>query len=198
MDAAPLHTTVHLLEQIRAGDPHARERLFARCLPLLRSWAHGRLPHYARDLSDTNDIVQVTLVRSLNHLDEFDPERQGSFLAYLRTILLNAVRDEMRRNHRRGRAQSLDDERMAHNLASPVEEAVGSEDMARYETALAELSRNHREAIVLRVEFGLSFPEIAAETGSSADAARMVYNRARARLVELLDNGPHRQAPATE
>src|SRR5438045_9463154 len=67
--------TASLLERIRSGEGRAREQLFARYLPILRRWAHGRLPGYARDLSDTDDLVQVTLLRALNNLDEFQAER---------------------------------------------------------------------------------------------------------------------------
>lgn len=189
MDSPSTHTTAQLVADIHAGDPRAREKLFARCLPLLQTWAHGRLPHYTRDLSDTNDLVQNTLVRALNRLDEFEPTHQGSFLAYLRTILINTIRDEVRRHGRRGPEQTLDDSQPGEAIPSPVEAAVGSEQLARYEAVLAELPANCREAIILRVEFGLSFPEIAAETGASPDAVRMTYNRAHAKLAELLEDG---------
>lgn len=189
MDAAATHTTAHLIGQIRAGDARAREQLFARCLPLLRHWAHGRLPFYARDLNDTNDLVQVTLTRALSRLEGFEPERQGSFLAYLRTILLNALRDEVRRIGRRACPETLNDAHPDPAARSPVEVAVGQEALARYEAALSSLSRHEQDVIVLRIEFGLSFSEIAAETESTPDAVRMAFNRARARLDLLLDSG---------
>ncbi|MEO6461823.1 MAG: hypothetical protein ABIP29_01995, partial [Candidatus Eisenbacteria bacterium] len=63
-----LEATSLLLERCRAGDTAARDRLFQRFLPLLRRWAHGRLPASARPLADTDDLVQVSLVRALNHV----------------------------------------------------------------------------------------------------------------------------------
>jgi len=93
--------TVALIRRIRDGDSVARDTLLKRYLPALRRWAHGRLPASARDLSDTDDLVQVTLMRALNNIDEFDARHTGSFLAYLRQILLNQVRDELRRQQRR-------------------------------------------------------------------------------------------------
>ena len=44
----PLERTLDLLERVRGGDPRARERLFARFLPVLTAWAHERLPRTAR------------------------------------------------------------------------------------------------------------------------------------------------------
>lgn len=187
MDAAASHTTAYLVDRLKHGDLQAREQLFARCLPLLRQWAHGRLPAYARDLTDTNDLVQVTLIRALNRIDDFRVEQRGSFLAYLRSILLNALRDEIRRTHRRGQRATLHDASLPGPGLSQVEQLVGEEELAHYEAALGGLPRPQQEVLILRIEFGLSFPEIGEETGRSADAARMLFNRAHARLSQRLD-----------
>ncbi|MEM7351159.1 MAG: sigma-70 family RNA polymerase sigma factor, partial [Acidobacteriota bacterium] len=93
--------TVVLLDQVRAGSDTARERLMERFLPILRRWARGRLPSYARSAAETDDLVQVTLLRALGNVARFDPRGEGAFLAYLRQIMLNAVRDEIRRSGRR-------------------------------------------------------------------------------------------------
>jgi hypothetical protein len=57
-------STFHLINLARAGDREALERLFARHLKPLQSWARGRLPGWARDLADTDDLVQDTLVQT--------------------------------------------------------------------------------------------------------------------------------------
>ncbi len=189
MQAGSTHTTAFLINRLKDGDLDARERLFGRCMPLLRQWAHGRLPIYARDLTDTNDLVQVTLLRALNRIDDFQVEQQGSFLAYLRSILLNAVRDEIRRTSRRGQRATLHETSLPEQAASQIERLVGEEELARYEAAVETLPRPQQEVLVLRIEFGLSFPEIGEETGRSADAARMLFNRAHARLSQHLDQG---------
>ncbi|MGQ0736833.1 MAG: hypothetical protein ACT4QD_24670 [Acidobacteriota bacterium] len=51
-------TTLTLLERARAGDRAAIDALFARCLPPLLRWSRGRLPKWARDLADTQDVVR--------------------------------------------------------------------------------------------------------------------------------------------
>lgn len=184
--ARELESTATLVSQLQAGDGRARERLFNRCLPLLRRWARGRLPHYGRDLAETDDLVQVTMMRALNNLDSFEPRRQGAFLAYLRHILMNAVREEIRRTgrHPRGEEKSGSDDMVA---TSALEHAIGSETVDAYEQALETLTPAQREAVILRLEFDLSFPEIAAETGaSSADAARMLVSRALVALARAM------------
>ena len=56
---------------------------------------------------DTDDLVQVAVLRALNKVGRFEPHREGAFLAYLRRILLNAVRDEIRRVARRPGMEDL-------------------------------------------------------------------------------------------
>ncbi|MBI5711713.1 MAG: sigma-70 family RNA polymerase sigma factor [Candidatus Eisenbacteria bacterium] len=182
----PLESTFVLLERIRQGDPAARERLLARYLPILRSWAHGRLPAYARGMADTDDLVQITLVRALNRLEAFEQRHDGAFLAYLRQSVLNTLRQEIRRSVRHPSGAETDDARPDLS-ASVVEQVVGRETLALYEAALMELTEDQREAAILRLEFDLSYPEIAEAMGkSSANAARMLVVRALVRLSERL------------
>ncbi|HVN75773.1 MAG TPA: sigma-70 family RNA polymerase sigma factor [Thermoanaerobaculaceae bacterium] len=176
-----------LLELVRAGDTAATDRLVRRCLPALRRWAHGRLPVRARGMVDTDDLVQVSVLRALNQVGRFEPRREGAFLAYLRRILLNAVRDEIRRVARRPGGEEASED-LPDCAAPAVEQVIGRETMEAYEEALAQLSDAQQEAVILRVEFGYTFPEIADATGSpSANAARMTVARALVRLAEAMD-----------
>ena len=128
--------------------------------------------------------MQVTLLSALNHLGSFEPRHEGAFLAYLRRILLNKLRDEIRRF--RGNHEPVSD-RLPATL-SLVEEAMGREVVERYEAALQELAERQREAVILRLEFGYSHEEVAAAVGCpTANAARMLVSRSLVRLAELLD-----------
>src|SRR6266496_949621 len=133
-----LESTASLLLQARCGDDAARERLFARFLPVLTQWAHRRLPVRGRGLSDTDDLVQITLIRALNRMDAFDPRREGAFLSYLRTILLNAVREQMRRSLRRPQTAELDSD-AGPSVACELERLLGREQIDLYERGLANL-----------------------------------------------------------
>src|SRR6185436_3338502 len=66
-----LETTLEWLARARSGEAAALDVLFQRCLPALRRWARGRLPRYARDMVDTQDLVQDTALRTLHRLDTF-------------------------------------------------------------------------------------------------------------------------------
>jgi len=179
-----LDSTFALLERARGGDEEALERLFARHLEPIRRWARGRLPRWARDLADTDDLVQDTLLQTFKRIEGFEPRRVGALQAYLRQAVLNRIRDELRRKGRQPDAAGLDglEEDPAR---SPLEEAIGQEVVERYERALERLRAEEREAIILRVEMGYSYEEMAeALEKPTADAARKTAQRALVRLAE--------------
>jgi RNA polymerase sigma-70 factor, ECF subfamily len=175
-----------LLQRVRTGDQEALNRLLNRYIPALNRWARGRLPGWARDVSDTQDLVQDTVIVAMKHLKTFVPQREGALQAYLRQALMNRIRDELRRANRRPRRSELE-EGVVDSAASPLEEAVGSEALDAYEAALAELREEDREAIIARVELDQSYIEVAAVLGKpSADAARVAVYRALLRLAEKM------------
>lgn len=175
-----------LLTLAKAGDAEARERLVRLYMEPLRRFAHGRLPLHARDLMDTDDLVQTAVVRALNHLEDFEPRRSGAFLAYLRQIVMNRVRDGIRRA-----AKNRSREALTENLADPgrgpLADAIGRETLDRYEAALAHLTSAQCEAVVLRIELGMSYPEIAERMQCpSPNAARMLVSRGLVVLAERM------------
>jgi len=184
--APDLESTAALLEGIRGGDARATARLMKRYLPILRRWAHGRLPSRARSLADTDDLVQVALIRGLGQVENFEQRRTGAFLAYMRQILRNQIRDHIRRPASRTEFVELEDD-VPDAGDSPLEEAIGRQSLERYEAALATLTKKQREGIVMRLELGFSYREIAEALGSpSEEAARIAVRRALERLKERL------------
>ncbi len=182
----PVQSTTTLLNRIREGREDARDELYRRCLPMLLHFARGRLPAHRRDLSDTEDLVQVTLMRTLNKLDDFDSRGKGAFFAYLRTIMLNAVRDEIRK-HSRKPFSVTDIDIPAAADDSVVATAIGVETLDAYENSLEDLTDKIKEAVVLRVEFDLSYEEIALELDlPSSDTARMRVNRGLAQMATTM------------
>lgn len=176
-------TTLHLLGRAQAGDADALDLLMSRYLPRLQRWAHRRLPAWARDLCDTQDLVQESLVRAFHHIGTFESRGAGALHAYLRQVVMNRIRDEIRRTKRRPMVTDLDPE-WPDRAASPVELAVGREVMERYERALERLKPGDRDVIIGRVELGLSNQELSELLGKpSANAARVAVDRALLRLA---------------
>jgi RNA polymerase sigma-70 factor, ECF subfamily len=185
--AADLDSTLELLARARAGDTSALDALFARCLPPLRRWARGRLPAGARGALDTQDLVQDTVLNALQRLDHFESRHEGALQAYLRQAVLNRIRDEARRVARRPAPAELDAD-VASEEASPLDIAIGREGVERYEAALQRLRPADREAIIGRLELQYDYQELAVNLGKpNANAARVAFTRALARLLEQMD-----------
>jgi RNA polymerase sigma factor (sigma-70 family) len=143
-------------------------------------------------MSDTDDLVQDTLIRSVANLSHFDARGEGALQAYLRGAVMNRIRDEIRRRQRIPAADPLDplDSTIPSQGRSPLESAIGSETLEKYDRALERLDAETREAVIARIEMGCSYAEVAELMGkSSADAARMTVSRALVRLAEEMRRG---------
>jgi RNA polymerase sigma-70 factor (ECF subfamily) len=185
-DALP---SLVLLTRMQQGDAAARDELVRRYWPRLQRWARGRLPDGARDLHDTADLVQETMLAALRRLDAFEAEHAGSLQAYLRTAILNRIRTLATRAGARGERIAIDSG-ILDRTPSPLEQAIGREALARYERALHRLHPDDRHAIQLKVELDLPYPEIARELGKpTLTATRMAVSRALARLAEEMRDG---------
>jgi RNA polymerase sigma-70 factor (ECF subfamily) len=181
--------TVELLARARGGDREALDLLFSRQIPLLRRWASGRLPRWARDIADTSDLIQETVFETFKRIESFEPRGEGALQAYLRQALVNRLRNQLRRVFARPQRAELESN-VADEAASPLETAIGRQTLDRYEAALAKLKADERDAIVSRIEFGMTYAEVAAALDKpSADAARMAVIRALDRLTEEMAGG---------
>ncbi|MEM9302294.1 MAG: RNA polymerase sigma factor [Pseudomonadota bacterium] len=182
-----VESTQTLIEKSQTGDETARDALFRRCSERLTRWARGRLPAPARDIADTQDLVQVTLLRAFNQLGRFESRGQGSFMAYLRQILMNRVKEELRRAGRQpDGTERFDIPSGEAGISTQLQEW---QTLERYEKALDTLAGRPREAVILRLEFDLPYAEIADEIDApSPDAARMTVARALKELALAMDD----------
>jgi RNA polymerase sigma factor (sigma-70 family) len=184
---ADLESTLSLVERARAGDALAMSALLHRHLKPLRRWARGRLPQWARNAADTDDLVQDTLLHTFKRLDDVEIRGPGALQAYLRQAIVNRVRDELRKKGRRPESTPLDGLEVDGGR-SPLEAAIGREAVDRYERALAALRPEERETLVGRLEMGYSYEELADVIGRpTAEAARKAAQRALVRLVREME-----------
>jgi RNA polymerase sigma-70 factor (ECF subfamily) len=180
--------TVQLLQAARQGDQAALERLFERCIPALRRWARGRLPASARGMLDTADLVQDTVIATLRALDAFEARHQGALQAYLRQAVMNRIRDAIRYQARRPQQVEIPAD-MVGGERSPLELAIGAQNVERYEQSLARLSSSDRDAIIGRLELQYTYDELALLLDKpSAAAARMAVTRAIRRLADEMQH----------
>jgi RNA polymerase sigma-70 factor (ECF subfamily) len=172
-----------LLQLAKEGDSGALDELFVRYLPRLQRWARGRLPVWARDIADTQDLVQETLLQTFKNLEGFEYRGEGALQAYLRQALMNRVREQIRRRARRPEFSGLEQEHVDPG-ATPLQHTISRRAVADYERALGRLAEADREMLVGRLELGLSYEELARLQGRpSPDAARKATERALVRLI---------------
>ena len=168
--------TVVLLAQVQDGDGSAREELYRRLIPRLEGFARGRVPSSLQSLTDTQEVVQDTVVRSLRHMDTFKPQHEGALLHYLKKVLMNRIRDQARRGGREiaitdgGLLQDPDDQ-------SPVSKLVGKETLQHFAEALESLPSDQKTAVSLHVEMGYTLGELAEALDRSKEAARKLLFR---------------------
>lgn len=174
------NTTAILLDKIRGGDAAARVILIERVEPLLRRFARGRIPQLLRRDQDTADLLQWTWLKVLERLDQIQTQQSGDFFAYLRTALINGLNESLRRMGRNPVVSTLDFD--LAQLSLPAE-SVDLTDWLAYEQALTLLPKEHRNLVLMRFEFGMSFSEIGEEVGQSPDGVRLKISRACARMA---------------
>jgi RNA polymerase sigma-70 factor (ECF subfamily) len=179
-------SSVDLLIKAQSGDEDALNCLLERYLPRLQRWASGRLPWGLRTMVDTGDLVQDAIINSLPHLGKLEIRTERALQNYLRKAVRNRIVDLYKRGLRRPEREALSEEVPA-SATSPLEAAIGTEAMERYERGLKSLKEEERQAILLRIEKGLNYQDIAVHLGKpSSDAARMAVTRAMVRLADQM------------
>jgi len=130
--------------------------------------------------------VQATALDAFRSLNKFEVRGDGALQAYLRQALMNRLRNELRRVSRKPVPAVLESG-VVDDAQSPLEAAINREQLEKYSAALDQLSAEEREAIISRLEFGLSYTELAALLGKSTpDAARKMVARALVKLAEQM------------
>lgn len=184
--ASELRITGELVERAKQGDSSALDTLMVRYRPRLVRWASGRLPSYARSLLDTGDLVQETLLRTIEGLETFQLRGPDSFGSYVRRAILNRIKDQIRWAGRRPGGDGMLDG-LTDMAPSPLEGAIGADLAEQYEEGLAQLTEEERQLIHLRIELDLDHAEIAAILGrSSPGAARVAFLRALRKLASVM------------
>jgi RNA polymerase sigma factor (sigma-70 family) len=131
------------------------------------------------DEDRAHDLAQEAFVRGLDH----EPENPRAWLFH---VAANLARDEARQVIRRRAHLTLlrgEAEAAPTHAPAPSAELERREEMRSLRTALERLSERDREALLLW-DAGLSYREIAEQTGLAASAIGTTLARARQRLVE--------------
>ncbi len=178
-----------LLRRAREGEADALEALYARVAPRLLAFVRLRLGRTLRAQIESADILQAALLKSFEHLPQFEQSDATSLMAWLARIADNEIRDRadyhgrQRRDARVEVPLATDHQAIAVRVRSALTQVILDERAQRLERALEEIEPHYREAIVLRRFEELSFREIGARLGKSEDACRMLFARGMAALT---------------
>ena len=183
----------HLLDRARSGDVEARDRLFATCRNYLAIVARAEVGSWLQAKVDASDLVQQTMLDAHRGLASFRGNTEGEWLGWLRQILSHNAADFVRhygqaakrqagREVRLGPTDSQQSNAGGFEPAAPGE--TPSEMLVRHEVelqladAIAALSDDYQEVIVLRNLERLPFDEVARRMGRSRPAVQMLWMRA--------------------
>jgi RNA polymerase sigma-70 factor (ECF subfamily) len=190
-----------LIERAARGDGAAVERLIEHHLPALRAFVRAHIGARLRARESTSDLVQSICRELLTHQERFRHPGEEAFKAWLFTTarrkLSNRVRDLERQ--KRDAARELGGELRESALgelgdayariSSPSGHVLKAEEIERLESALDQLSPDHREVLTLAHLVGLSRAEIGRQMDKSEEAVRQLLHRATAKLAILLEDG---------
>jgi RNA polymerase sigma-70 factor (ECF subfamily) len=190
-----------LIEKARQGDAPCRDQLFELCRSYLGFAARAQVESWLKRKVDASDLVQQTLLEAYRDFDGFQGHSEQEWLAWLRRILAHNVSDFIRRYRGTAKRQvrrevsfrDLSDTALKHGAPEPIapggtpsQEFLRIESELRVAAALAELSSDYQEVIVLRNLQRLAFDEVAERMGRSRPAVQMLWMRAIKKLQQLL------------
>jgi RNA polymerase sigma-70 factor (ECF subfamily) len=142
------------------------------------------------------DCFQETFLTALDYARRQEVRNWPGLLTRIATTrALDAVARRKTESARRTRVDDGHFDRVASTGIAPDDAAQGAELMDGFREALASLPAGQREVFCLRHVSGMSYEEIAAETGATADAVGVTLHRARARLKAWLTDAGLADAP---
>jgi RNA polymerase sigma-70 factor, ECF subfamily len=176
--------TTAMIQRCRKGDRDAFNALIGKYRDLIFGTAYL----ITRDRPLAEDAVQEALIKMWRYLPSLrQPER---FKAWMLRIVVSQVKQQGRRNK-----PAVILEQVAEPATGPDEAdctLIRDETHRHLSQALAELSPEQREAVVLRYFSELTVPEIAAATGWRQGTVKSRLSRALDRLSEILRSGEDR------
>ena len=179
----PLEAMEGVIARCLKGDQAGYALLYEQCAPLIYRLCYGLL----MNRQDSEDVMQEAFVYAFKNLHRYDPAR-ASFKTWLYTIALSRCRNLYRRKHLPWVDLSC---LLPLNLPAPKSETpevkFAKQDVKlAVEKALAELTPNLREAVLLRYGHGLTYREMAEIIGCPQKTAESRVRLAHERLRSLL------------
>ena len=171
------------------------------------AWAEMVRAHHRRvyslcyrftgNAADAEDLTQDVFLKIYSNLSGYD-ETRGSLVVWIATMTRNHLVDHFRRSRNLRATSSLDEgwnltdglkpvDRLLSGAPSPHQAAVQKELAKMVQEALARVSADLREAVILRDLQDLDYKEIAQVLGIPEGTVKSRISRGRAELARLLE-----------
>ena len=158
---------------------------------------YGLCYRFTGNPTDAEDLTQDVFLKVYSNLSSFDTGR-GSLQVWITTMTRNLLVDNFRRTRNQRATSSLDDgwesseelrpiDRLTSSGPSPHESAAQKELAKMVQNALARVSVELREAVILRDLQDLDYKEIACVLGIPEGTVKSRISRGRAELARLLE-----------
>jgi len=171
-----------ILQRVASGDAEAVRECTDRYGGLV--WSLAR--RWNRSQADAEDAVQDVLVSVWRNAGRFDPEvaKEATFVAM---IARRRLIDRMRKAGRRPTESTLDESGSSAGVAADRGGAGEvSEDAARAERAMRQLSESQQQVLRMSIMHGLSHERIATATGLPLGSVKTHIRRGLIKLREAL------------
>lgn len=158
---------------------------------------YGLCYRFTGNAADAEDLTQDVFLKIYSNLTSFDTSK-GSLQVWITTMTRNLLVDNFRRSRNQRATSSLDDgwesteelrpaDRLAANGPSPHDAAASKELARMVQDALARVSVDLREAVILRDLQDLDYKEIAQVLNIPEGTVKSRISRGRAELARLLE-----------
>ena len=158
---------------------------------------YGLCYRFTGNAADAEDLTQDVFLKIYSNLGSFDAAR-GSLTVWVATMTRNLLVDNFRRTKNQRTTSSLDDgwdqteemrpvDRLTASGPNPHESAASKELAKMVQAALARVSAELREAVILRDLQDLDYKEIAQVLGIPEGTVKSRISRGRAELARLLE-----------
>lgn len=194
----------HLLTRAIEGDLDYLGRLLSKILPELRRSLDGQIGTKWQSKLDVEDVLQVTCLEAFLSIDQFKSGGMDSFVAWVRRIAKNNLRDAIdalsadKRPDPAKQVQSPKEdshlllyENLGGKSNSPSKQARREEAKSALDQAIRKLPDDYRTVVTLRELEGMPVAEVARIMKRGEGAVHMLRARALGRLRELLGTRSH-------
>ena len=168
-----------LIWKFKCGSSEALCRIYRKYGDYLLALAAALL----QDVNAAEDIVHDVFCKFIESKDKFKID--GSLKSFLATCVVNLARDKLRA--RTLQPSGLDEQAaMLLDMNGPEHHAIFGEQAGNLDHAIAQLSYEQREAVMLHLRGGMKFREIADLQGISINTAKSRYRYGLENLREFL------------